>query len=125
MATKHTYLKTHQLAGALLTPDLPIEVERLRDKAALASNGRAAKTLVKEGQLRVTLVALNRGATLMKHSVAGVVSVHLLRGRCSLDAGGREAAMSSGQLVVMGDGVQHGLKAQADSMLLITVAMSC
>ena len=125
MATKHTYLKTHKLAGTMLTPDLPVEVERLRDRAAQAANGRAAKTLVKEGQVRVTLVALKRGSSLSSHHVDGVVSVQVLRGRCSLDAGGRQAAMGLGQLAVLGAGVEHSLEARADSVLLVTVAMSC
>lgn len=125
MTTKHTYLKTHKISGAVLTPDLPVEAERLRDKAAEASNGRAAKTLVKEGQLRVTLVALKRGAALDTHSVEGTVSVHVVRGRCGLDAGGREAALSSGELIVIGQGVEHSLRARVDCVLLITVAMSC
>jgi quercetin dioxygenase-like cupin family protein len=124
MATKHTYLKTHKLAGTLLTPDLGAEAQKLREKAAAASTGRAAKTLVKEGQMRATLVALKRGATLEPHAVEGVHSIQTLRGKSSLAAGGREVVIGAGELVVIGEGVQHSLQAQADSVLLITVAMS-
>lgn len=124
MATKHTYLKTHTLAGTVLTPDVDAESQKLRQKADAATSGRAAKTLVKEGQMRATLVALKRNATLDAHAVDGVVSVQALRGKAALTAGGREATIAPGNLVVIGEGVQHSLRAQADSVLLITVAMS-
>lgn len=94
MATKHTYLKTHTLAGTVLTPDVDAESQKLRQKADAATSGRAAKTLVKEGQMRATLVALKRNATLDAHAVDGVVSVQALRGKAALTAGGREATIA-------------------------------
>ena len=71
MTTKHTYLKTHRLSGDILEFMLPAEEAALRERAAGAKAGRAAKTLVKEGALRLTLVALNKGIVLQAHQVEG------------------------------------------------------
>ena len=70
----HTYLKTHQLSGRLLQFSLREEDGRLRAQAADARAGRSAKTLVKEGAIRVTLVALTKGTTLQTHQVAGATT---------------------------------------------------
>lgn len=124
MATKHTYLKTHTLSGAALSFSLPSEDAALRERASTASSGRAAKTLVKEGPLRVTLIALRRGAALGAHQVEGVVSVQVLRGRARVSAGGTLVDLPSSGLLVLDQEVAHTAEALADCALLVTVAMA-
>ena len=124
MATKHTYLKTHALSGAALSFSLATEDAALRERVTEARSGRVAKTLVKEGRLRVTLIALRRGAALGAHQVAGVVSVQVLRGRARVSAEGRIVELSRGGLLVLDQEVTHTAEALVDSALLVTVAMA-
>jgi quercetin dioxygenase-like cupin family protein len=124
MAIKHTYLKTHTLSGAALSFSLSTEDAALRERAAAARSGRVAKTLVKEGRLRVTLIALRRGAALGAHQVDGVVSVQILRGRARVSAEGKLVDLSSGGLLVLDQEVTHTVEALADCALLVTVAMA-
>jgi len=60
VARRHTYLITHTLSGAVLSFALSAEDAALRERATAAKSGRTAKTLVKEGRLRVTLIASER-----------------------------------------------------------------
>jgi quercetin dioxygenase-like cupin family protein len=122
-AMKHTYRRTHQLSGAALSFSLGAEDAALRQKASAAKAGRAAKTLVKEGPIRVTVVALNKGVALQAHQVEGAVSIHVLRGRARVAAAGGETDLSSGGLVVLQEQVTHAAVAVTDCTLLITVAM--
>ncbi len=124
MATKHTYLKTHILSGAALWFSLSAEDAALRDRAAAARSGRVAKTLVKEGHLRVTLIVLRRGAALGAHQVDGVVSVQVLRGRARISVEGRIVDLSRGELLVLDQAVTHTAEALVDCALLVTVAMA-
>jgi len=124
MATKHTYLKTHTLSGAALSFSLSAEDAKLGERASTVRSGRVAKTLVKEGQLRVTLIVLRRGAALGAHQVDGVVSIQVLRGRARVSAEGRTVDLPRGALLVLDQEVTHTAEALADCALLVTVAMA-
>jgi quercetin dioxygenase-like cupin family protein len=128
MTGKHTYLRTHTISGAALSFSLSGEDAALRDKAAGAPSGRAAKTLVKDGSLRVTLAALRKGATLQRHQVEGAVSIHVLRGRARIAVGGPSTPAHTedvglAQLLVLQEGAPHTAEALSDCTLLITFAM--
>ena len=124
MTGAHTYLQAHKLSGSLLTFELGREAERLRTKAATARAGRAAKTLVKEGQLRATIVALRRGSSLGRHRTDGVSSVQLLRGRATAEMGTAFVPMRAGSIVVFDEGVEHSLTADSACEFLVMVAMA-
>ena len=57
---KSAVLRVRRLAGKRLTFMLRAEDDTLREFAEDSKTGRAAKTLVKEGALRITLVALKK-----------------------------------------------------------------
>lgn len=128
MTAKHTYLRTHTISGAALSFALPAEDAALRDKAAATQSGRAAKTLVKNGSLRVTMAALRKGAVLQRHQVEGAVSVQVLRGRARVAVAGPSTPthteeLELGQLFVLQAGAPHTAEALSDCTLLITFAM--
>lgn len=122
-AQKHTYLRTHTIAGAVLAVDLKRESASLLEKAGASAALRAAKTLVKQGDLRVTLTALKAGGTLQKHVVQGELTVQALSGRAQLTAGDRAIVLATGTLVSLATGVQHDVRAARDTVLLLTMAM--
>jgi quercetin dioxygenase-like cupin family protein len=117
-----TYLKTHKLSGKKLRFKMDDEQLALLARAADSSTGRTAKTLVKEGPLRLTLVALRRGARMARHHVDGQASIHVLRGRLTIQADGGESTLSSGDLIVLNRGVEHAVEAKSDCAFLITMS---
>lgn len=124
MAKRHTYLDTHTLSGAVLSFALSAEDAALRDRAMAAKSGRAAKTLIKEGRLRITMIAMRKGAVLGAHQVGAVVSIHVMRGRARVSAAGASTNLASGGLLVLQEEVAHTAEALSDCVLLVTVAMS-
>ncbi len=124
MATnKHTYLRENKISGALMTFDVRADEAALREKAMTSKAGRAAKTIVKEGRLRLTVIAMRKGVVLSEHSVDGAVTVQTLRGRVRLSAGGRDAVLATGAIAAIDVNVTHSVTALADSAILVTVAM--
>ncbi len=118
------YLRTHQLQGAVLKFGLRSEIEALQRRVPSSKAGRAAKTLVKEGPIRVTLVALPRGVALREHRAGGPVTIHVLKGTFRLStatAGDTDAR--SGELIALDTGVPHTGHAAEDCVLLLTAAM--
>ena len=124
MTEKHTYLKSHRLSGALMAFDMGAEDRALRERAGAAKAGRAAKTLVKEGALRLTLIALRKGVSLDEHAVEGAVSVQVLRGRIELRAGARALDLRTGGIAALDAGTRHAVSAASDCAILVTVAFA-
>ena len=116
-------LRTRRLAGRTLTFLLGAEDETLREFADAAKSGRAGKTLVKQGPLRVTLVALKSGAALPAHHVASPVSIQTIRGCLRLTTESGDIDVPAGALITLAPGVRHTAKAHDDCAILITVAM--
>jgi len=118
------YLRTHRLRGKVLEFILRAEDEELRGRAGSSKTGRAAKTLVKEGPLRVTLVALAKGTTLQPHQVAGPVTIQSIRGclRVTTEAG--DLDVPAGNLVALDAGVAHTAMALEDCGALLTVTIA-
>ncbi len=95
--------------------------ERLIDQALLARHGRSARTLVKEGPLRLTIIALAAGGNLPTHHTDGPVTIHVLEGELVFDALGREYPLSTGDVLVLAAGVEHSARSAAGGLFLLTV----
>lgn len=119
----HAYLRTHRLRGDVLTFRLGDEDAALRQQADSASDGRAAKTLVKAGPFRITLVAMTRGTMLQCHEVAGPCSLQAVRGHLRVTTSDGDADLTPGGLIALDAGVAHTVRAVDDGALLITIAM--
>lgn len=95
------YLREHRLHGEVLRFELDPEEQQLRTRAHRSNSGRAAKTLVKEGPLRIALAVLEPGAALEEHKVAGPVSIHVLHGVLKLSAPQGEVEIGPGGLIAL------------------------
>ena len=120
---KSSVLRTRRLSARVLTFLLGAEDDTLREFAESSKTGRAGKTLVKQGPLRITLVALKKGTALSSHQVAGPVSIQILRGCLRLSTDKGNVNLPAGSLITLGPGVAHMAKAHDDSSILITFAM--
>jgi quercetin dioxygenase-like cupin family protein len=121
---KSAVLRTRRLSGRRLTFLIGEEDETLRELAATSESGRAAKTLVKQGSLRITLVALKKGTALPSHQVAGPVSIQTIRGCLRLATDNGTIDVPAGSLITLEAGVAHTAKAHDECGILITFAIS-
>jgi quercetin dioxygenase-like cupin family protein len=117
-----TYLKTHKISGKQIHFRLREEMEAQLERARKARTGRTSKTLVKEGPLRMTLVALRKGAHMTKHHVDGQLSIHVLRGRLTIWTEPGTTELSGSDVLMLGDGVEHAVTARQDCAFLITMS---
>jgi quercetin dioxygenase-like cupin family protein len=120
---KSAVLRTRRLSGKMLRFLIDAEDETLREFAGASKTGRAGKTLVKQGPLRITLVAIKKGTTLPPHQVAGPVSIQILRGCLELTTDKGAIDLPTGSLVTLQAGLTHAARARDDSAILITFAM--
>ena len=92
------------------------------DATLLQQHGRTARTLVKEGALRITLMGLAPGGVLPEHSAAGPISIHVLHGTVTFTASGAEHPLTAGDVLVFAGGVPHAARSQEGCTFLLTVA---
>ena len=95
--------------------------EWLIDPELLARTGRTARTLVKEGPLRLTLMALAPGGDLPEHQTDGPVSIHILRGSAVFRALDTEYTLDTGDILALAPGVRHAASSAAGCTFLLTV----
>jgi len=119
----HTYAREHQISGEELALDLKQEGESLLAEARGAAAGRAGRTLVKDGTIRLVLLALKENATIDEHQAPGAVSIQVLRGQVSIGVGSREQVYGEMQTLVLAPNVRHSLAAQQESLVLLTIAV--
>ncbi len=111
------------LAGAVLRFDLPAELEVLQAEPTWELSDRNAITLVKEGDLRLTLTRLKRGARMDEHRTDGFSCLQVLEGVVQVVVDGGANELGIGEIVVMGRGVPHDVTALEDAAFLLTIAL--
>lgn len=96
--------------------------DRLLAEAKQEHSGRAAATLHggRHHSLRQTVVALAAGSQLSEHESPGEATLQVLRGAVRLTAGSGDWTGGAGDLVVIPP-ERHGLSAEEDSVVLLTV----
>lgn len=108
------------IAGEVLVHHLTRD-ERMIDPSLLAQHGRSARTLVKEGPLRLTIVAIAAGGDLPAHSTEGPVTMHLLEGEVTFRALDVDYPLSAGDVLVLAPGVEHSARSVEGGLFLLTV----
>lgn len=107
--------------------DLATIEQELRGEEAYARDGHTARTLVREHDLRVVLIAMQADSRVAAHTVDETVSIQTLTGRLRVQlprlAGQRGdgfVELPIGRLLVLEPSIEHGIEAIGDSALLIT-----
>ncbi|MGI8688863.1 MAG: hypothetical protein ACR2M3_09820 [Thermomicrobiales bacterium] len=111
-----------RLASPVLAFDLAQELARLHEEVAWQRGDRNAKTLVKEADFRIVLIALRAGARMEEHRAAGRISVQTLAGHLRLQTAGSNVDLPVGRLASLERDVPHNVEALAESAFLLTIA---
>lgn len=83
---------------------------------------RSARSVVKNGTLRATLVSIAPGGEIPEHHADGPITVQPLQGRIRFTALGEAHDIGPGQLLALGAGVPHGVASASGATFLLTVA---
>ena len=111
------------MSSNVLSFHLAEEHARVNDPVLLERNGRTARTLVKNGPLRVTLVMLRAGGEIAPHHAEGPITVHVLDGDILFSAAGQDHRLATGDLLVLDPGVEHHLTSENGGAFLLTVVL--
>ena len=105
------------------TQSLTALVDELLTEAGSASSHRAARTIYggRAHDLRQTVIALTRNASLGEHESPGEATLQVLAGQVRLQAGDDAWTAYAGDYLLVPPR-RHDLHAEADSVVLLTVA---
>lgn len=113
---------TRALAGEKLTFDLTGQIEEVKQDESYTRSGRAGRTLVKAGPMRLTLTVLAAGVEVGTHHAESPMTIHVLQGALRYRVGDDEFGLGRGQVLFFGPGHAQDIKALEDTALLLTIA---
>ncbi len=83
--------------------------------------GRRQETLYKRGTTTIALFRFGHLTRLAPHRTKGIVAIHVLSGRLRITTEAQEHDLGAGHLLVLASGVEHGVVAYEESVMLLTV----
>ena len=119
--TGHESLAGH-LTAPLMDFDLAKEIAQLHDEEAWQRTGRNSKTLVKQPDFRIVLIALKKGVHLEEHSADARISIHALSGQVKLQLPEQTVDLPEGHLLVLDRALDRDLEALQDCAILLTIS---
>ncbi len=111
-----------RLDAALMDFNLAKEMEQLHQEERWLRTGHNSKTLVKQPDFRIVLIALKAGGRLEEHKAEARISIHTLSGHVRLQIPGQAVDLPAGHLLALDRGIRHDVKAVEESALLLTIS---
>ena len=119
--TGHESLAGH-LTAPLMDFDLAKEIAQLHEEEAWLRTGRNSKTLVKQPDFRIVLIALKKGGHLEEHSADARISIYTQSGHVKLQLPEQTVDLPGGHLLVLDRALEHDLEALEESAILLTIS---
>ena len=83
---------------------------------------RGVKTSPEPSPLRIVIIGLRAGSSLREHHAPGPISIQALSGSVVVSTQGRSDPLDAGQVLAFGSAVAHSVTANADAVVLLTIA---
>jgi quercetin dioxygenase-like cupin family protein len=117
---------SERLAGAVARLDLRAAAAELRAEpadGAHPTHGHRQTVLARHGATTVALFVFEAGASLPPHTARGTVCLQTIEGEIRVTVEGKEQRLGAGSLLVLAPGALHGVRADAPSVMLLTVSL--
>jgi len=113
-----------KIDAPLVKIDLPSFIEQIRKEKTWKDADRNAITVFKANGLRIVLIALRKGAEMIKHKADGLISLQVLEGKMQFNTDERSVKLGAGQMLVLHEGIPHSLLAKKKTIFLLTLTTS-
>lgn len=103
------------------TVDLARVDADLRREDAYARDGHTARTIVRESDLRIVVIAMRGGASMVPHQTAHTAAIQVVKGHVRVQFPDRVVDLSAGGLLVFERDARHAVDAVSDSSFVLTL----
>ncbi|MBK9031533.1 MAG: cupin domain-containing protein [Myxococcales bacterium] len=86
--------------------------------------GHAARTILREPDLRVVVIAMEAGATIAEHHATDTATLYVLHGDLRIRFNDRVVELGAGHLLPFARGLVHDVEAIAESAVVLVLARS-
>jgi quercetin dioxygenase-like cupin family protein len=111
-----------QIDAALVTIDLPMYMQQIKEESSWKDGKRNAITVFKTNGLRIVLIALHEGAEMARHTADGIISIHVLEGKLQFNTDISFVELGKGQMLALHEGIPHSVLALKETSFLLTLA---
>ncbi len=101
--------------------DLPTFIKQIRQESTWKESDRNAITVFKTNGLRVVLIALHKGATMVRHMVDGIISVQVLEGNLQFNTDQHSVELNKGQMLALHERIPHSVTAVNETIFLLAL----
>jgi quercetin dioxygenase-like cupin family protein len=112
------------LSGDVMLLHLDEETQHARETATMDKHGRSARTLLKDGTMRVTLVVLAPGGELAQHVAEGPITLQPIEGAITFTTDDVAYEVHTGELLSARAGLRHAVSSQHGAAFLLTVSLA-
>jgi quercetin dioxygenase-like cupin family protein len=119
--TGHESIAGH-LTEPLLNFDLSKEIAELHQEETWLRTGHNSKTLVKQPDFRIVLMALKKGHRIEEHKTVARISIQTLSGHAKVRLPDVEVDLPAGHLLTLDRALQHDVEAVEESAVLLTLS---
>lgn len=99
------------------------EIERWIPEEGLEPGRRVTRALVKQGPLRMVLIALGPGARIAEHRAEGAIMVQAISGEIRFEVGGEVRDLAAGDFLTLRAGLQHAVGSESGGAFLLVMAL--
>lgn len=110
------------LDAPLLTFDLAEALRHLKAEDTWSQLHRNAITLLKNRDMRIVLMAAQRGVEMPSHVTQAAISVQVLEGQLELLTQSQTVTLPTGHMLTLQGGIVHRLLALEESAFLLTMS---
>ena len=105
----------------LVTIDIFSFIKQIKKEKKWKETDRNAITVFKTDGLRIVLIALHKGAEMVKHSAEGMISIQVLEGKLQFNTDEQTVKLGKGQILALHEGIPHSLLAKKKTIFLLTL----
>jgi len=105
-----------------LIKNIPMsEAVSLAGLVEVAPGKIVSRTFVQRPEMTITLFSFAAGDGVSTHSAPGDAMLYVLEGQAKVTIGGKPMTVNAGEVVVMPANIPHGVDAEQDFKMLLTV----
>jgi quercetin dioxygenase-like cupin family protein len=104
--------------------DLPQFIKQIREETLWEESDRNAITVFKTNGLRIVLIALHKGAEMVRHTADGIISIQVLEGNMQFNTDQQSVELNKGQMLALHERIPHSILAIRESVFLLTLTTS-